>query len=133
MNWFERVSEDIEEIISEECGLLEELISSGAMQIVTRPYQKNPEIIIHYFDDEENPPLVISYNIQENYFYREIEPPDENMPAIRFMFKDIDKLVEYILHIDLWKMKKKMTITIVMKWNTLLTKMTLWNIWKILR
>jgi hypothetical protein len=94
-NWYERVAENLEDILIENSDLLEELISEGVIDIEIKPYAKNPEIIIHYFDDDD-PPLIISYNVKEAYFYRDLRPELEELPPVRFMMETVEQLVNYI-------------------------------------
>lgn len=96
-NWFERVSQNLEAVLSDHCEMLDAMFRDGALELYSKTYEKVPSIEIDMFCGDI-PPLVIKYDIQGEYFYRDMTPDDieEEVPPLRMIFDNVDRLVFFI-------------------------------------
>jgi hypothetical protein len=89
------MAENIEDVLREECALLDELINDEILSIKISQICKHPEIqIVINEDEEENDFIRLAFDPWNNEFYVKKQP--DSGPELRIMLKDSDEIISLI-------------------------------------
>ncbi|MEX3623723.1 hypothetical protein [Viridibacillus arvi] len=97
LEWYHRVSENLEEELYTVCSIAESLIVNGHLEITTSESEKHPTISIYcnfeVAEQDIDKPIVIHFDPYNQEFYTLLKDEDNE---IRLMLKNADAICSYI-------------------------------------